>query len=222
MAHLSADSETIRRNLEGITRDVDEAALRSGRSVGSVSICVATKYVDSAGMAALRDAGVGIAAENRLQDMIQKQESFKDDFKWHFIGAIQSRKVLEIAPRVSSIQSLATESARDKLAGLSGSLPRVLVQVNVSGEASKQGIAPGELAAFIADCPVAVSGLMTMPPLATDPDDTRRHFAALRELATEHGLDELSMGTSQDYICAVEEGATMIRVGSVLFDHSNQ
>lgn len=222
MAHLIADAETVRSNFERITAEVDEATKRSGRPSGSVSVCVATKYVDGAGMAVLREVGIGIAAENRLQDMIQKQDSFGDAFEWHFIGAIQSRKVLEIAKRVGTIHSLSTESARDKLAALAGVAPRVLVQVNVSGEASKQGVAPEELSAFIEGCPVPVCGLMTMPPLAANREETRRHFAELRELADAHGLAELSMGTSQDFITAVEEGATMIRIGSVLFDHSNQ
>lgn len=219
MAHLTADLETVRRNLAAVEERVAEACSVSGRETGDVKICVATKYVDADGMAVLRDAGVKIAAENRLQDMIAKQEVFGDAFEWHFIGAIQSRKVREIAGRVDAIHSLGTESARDKLAGLDGPAPRVLVQVNVSGEDSKQGVAPEYLPAFLAQCPVEVSGLMTMPPLTADPEGARPYFAQLRELAAAHGLKELSMGTSQDYAVAVEEGATLIRVGSVLFDH---
>lgn len=218
MAHLSADLETVTRNLERVRHEVDAACARAGRAPEEVAICVATKYVDAEAMATLQGAGVAIAAENRLQDMIAKQELFGDAFEWHFIGAIQSRKVREIAGRVDVIHSLGTESARDKLAGLDAAPPRVLVQVNVAGEESKQGVAPDQLGGFLAACPVPVSGLMTMPPLTSDPEGARPYFARLRELAHAHGLNELSMGTSQDFAVAVEEGATLIRVGSVLFD----
>jgi pyridoxal phosphate enzyme (YggS family) len=222
MANLSADLETVERNLAIVRADVAAACERAGRDPQSVQICVATKYVDPEGMDVLREAGVKIAAENRLQDMIAKQQRFGDDFDWHFIGAIQSKKVREIAGRVSTIHSLGTESARDKLASLDTPAPRLLVQVNVSGEESKQGVAPDELAAFIAGSPYPVVGLMTMPPLTEDPEGARPYFAQLKALADEHGLTELSIGTSQDYGVAVEEGATLIRVGSVLFDQSNK
>lgn len=218
MANLSADLATLRANLSDVEARVGAACARAGRERAEVSICVATKYVDAEGMAVLRDAGVRIAGENRLQDLVAKQEHFGDDFEWHFIGAIQSRKVREIARRVQVIHSLSSESARQKLADLDGPPPRLLVQVNISGEQSKQGVAPEDLGEFIAGCSLPVSGLMTMPPLTADPETARPWFARLRELAHEHGLAELSMGTSQDYTIAVEEGATLIRVGSVLFD----
>jgi pyridoxal phosphate enzyme (YggS family) len=217
MAHLSADIETVRANLALVQADVEAACARVGREPSTVTICAATKYVDAEGMVVLRDAGVGVAAENRLQDMAVKQETLKDAFKWHFIGAIQSRKIREIAERVDTIHSLATESARDKLNDLPGDAPKILVQVNVSGEESKQGVAPGALSEFIASCPLPVSGLMTMPPATDDPEGARPYFQQLKALAHERGLTELSMGTTQDYVVAVEEGATMIRVGSVLF-----
>lgn len=222
MAYLTADLETVKRNLATVEAQVAAACAAGGRSAVDVQICVATKYVGGDGMAVLRDAGVTIAAENRLQDMIAKQEQFGDEFEWHFIGAIQSRKVRDIAGRVSAIHSLGTESARDKLAGLDTPTPRVLVQVNVSGEDSKQGVAPEDLPAFLSACPVEVSGLMTMPPLTAEPEGARPYFAQLCELAAAHGLKDLSMGTSQDYSVAVEEGATLIRVGSVLFNHQNE
>ncbi|MBJ7354885.1 MAG: YggS family pyridoxal phosphate-dependent enzyme [Thermoleophilaceae bacterium] len=222
MANLSADLATVEYNLGVVRERVAEACARSGRAPESVRICVATKYVEPDAMAVLRDAGVTIAAENRLQDMIAKQERFGDDFEWHFIGAIQSKKIREIAGRVSMIHSLATESARDKLANLEPPVPSLLVQVNVSGEESKQGVAPEELAAFIAATPHPVSGLMTMPPLTDDPEGARAYFARLKQLADEQGLNELSMGTSQDFAVAVEEGATLIRVGSVLFSDPNK
>lgn len=222
MASLSADLETVERNLERVRSEVASACQRAGRSPDEVSICVATKYVEPEAMEVLREAGIRIAAENRLQDMIAKQEHFGEDFDWHFIGAIQSRKVREIAGRVSTIHSLGTESARDKLADLDTPAPKLLVQVNVSGEESKQGVAPEELGAFIAATPQTVSGLMTMPPLTDDPEGARAYFAKLKSLAIEHGLSDLSMGTSQDFGVAVEEGATLVRVGSVLFDPSNK
>lgn len=217
MAQLSADAATVARNLAVIERRVGEACARAGRSPSEVTICVATKYVDAEGMSALREAGVRVAAENRLQDMLAKQERFGDDFEWHFIGRIQSRKIPQIAAHVSMIHSLASESARDRLAGFDGQMPRVLVQVNIAGEESKEGVAPDDLPAFLAACPFPVSGLMTMPPLAEDPELARPHFRSLAKLAAANGLTELSMGTTQDFEVAVEEGATLIRVGSALF-----
>ncbi|MGK2877713.1 MAG: YggS family pyridoxal phosphate-dependent enzyme [Solirubrobacterales bacterium] len=222
MAGLSADLATVAHNLERINAEVAGACARSGRGVDSVRLCVATKYVEPDAMTVLRDAGVKIAAENRLQDMIAKQERFGDDFEWHFIGAIQSRKVKEIARRVSTIHSLGTQSARDKLVDLEFPAPRLLVQVNVSGEQSKQGVHPEELDDFIAGASYPVSGLMTMPPLTDEPEGARPYFAKLKGMADRRGLTELSMGTSQDYVVAVEEGATLIRVGSVVFAQSNK
>lgn len=218
MAQLNADAEVVKRNLDAIAGKLATACDRSGRNPAAVTICAATKYVDVEGMTALRDAGVRVAAENRLQDMVAKQERFADDFDWHFIGRIQSRKIPQIASRVSAIHSLASDSARDRLNNLTGELPRVLVQVNIAGEQSKEGVGPAELEGFLGECRFEVCGLMTMPPLAADPEDARPHFRLLAQLARDHGLSELSMGTSQDFIVAVEEGATMIRVGSVLFD----
>jgi pyridoxal phosphate enzyme (YggS family) len=222
LALLTADLETVKRNLASVHQQVVDACARVDRDPSAVSICVATKYVDNEGMKVLRDAGVAIAAENRLQDMAAKQELFADDFEWHFIGAIQSKKIREIASRATTIHSLATESARDKLGGLEGSLPRLLVQVNVSGEESKQGVAPAELDEFIAGSPLPISGLMTMPPATAEPEAARTYFDQLAQLAAERGLTELSMGTSQDFGVAVEAGATLIRVGSVLFDREGQ
>ena len=217
MAQLSADTTTVKRNLGEIERRVAAACERAGRDAGDVTICVATKYVDADGMSALRDAGVRVAAENRLQDMLAKQQRFGDDFEWHFIGAIQSRKISQIAERVSVIHSLASESARDRLGRFEGPMPRVLVQVNIAGEQSKEGVSPDGLPAFLAGCPFEVSGLMTMPPLAEVPELARPHFKRLAALAQANGLNQLSMGTTQDFEVAVEEGATLIRVGSALF-----
>lgn len=217
MALLNADAETIRANLDRIEGQIADACARAGRNPDEVQICVATKYVDDTGMKSLLEAGVKIAAENRLQDMIAKQENHRNDFEWHFIGGIQSRKIRDIAERVTTIHSLASDSARDKLKDVDNP-PRVLVQVNVSGEESKQGIQPQSLGKFLAATSVPVCGLMTMPPLTDSPEEARSYFAQLRALAQQHGLTELSMGTSQDFVVAVEEGATMVRLGSVLFE----
>ena len=138
--------------------------------------------------------------------------------RWHFIGQLQSRKVKQILPHVELIHSVASDSALAQLERHGTPDTEILVEVNVAGEEGKAGIAPAELGAFIARAPVRVTGLMGMPPFAEDPEASRPHFAALRELAAEHGLHRLSMGTSQDYAVAVEEGATIVRVGSVLFD----
>ena len=151
--------------------------------------------------------------ENRAQELLAKQEAHGDLFTWDFIGQLQSRKVKDVAPNVRLIHSLASESALSKLEQYPAK--EVLVQVNVAGEEEKAGIAPEALGDFIARCPVPVTGLMTMPPFVERAEDNRRHFARLAELAAEHGLARLSMGTTQDYEVAVEEGATIVRLGSV-------
>ncbi len=179
-------------------------------------ILVATKYVPDGGLIALADAGVELVGENRLQDLERKQELAGDRFEWHFIGNLQSRKVRDIVPRVSLIHSLCTDSALAKLGVHAPAETEVLVQVNVAGEEGKAGVVVDRLADFLARCPVSVVGLTAMPPFTTDPEASRPHFARLAELASEHGLDELSMGTSQDWEVAVDEGATLIRLGSAL------
>jgi PLP dependent protein len=168
-------------------------------------------------LAALAEAGVEVVGENRAQDLIEKQDRLgRDAFaEWHFIGALQSRKVRDVAPRVSLIHSVASDSALKQLE--QHPAREVLVQVNVAREEGKSGIAPEELGDFVARCPVAVGGLMTMPPFTERPEDSRPHFAALAELAAEHGLRELSMGTTQDFEAAVREGATIVRLGTVLY-----
>ena len=154
--------------------------------------------------------------ENRAQELLAKQERHRDLFTWDFIGALQSRKVKNIAPNVRLIHSLASDSALERLRRHPAA--EVLVQVNVAGEDGKEGIAPEELGEFIARCPVSVTGLMTMPPLARRPEDSRGHFARLAELAADHDLARLSMGTTQDYEVAAQEGATIVRLGSVLYE----
>ena len=153
--------------------------------------------------------------ENRAQALLEKQEAHGELFTWDFIGALQSRKVKDVAPNVRLIHSVASDSVLRRLEGTPAG--EVLVQVNVAGEEGKEGVSPAELGDFIARCPVPVTGLMTMPPFTENPEDSRPHFARLAELAGEHGLARLSMGTSQDYAVAVEEGATIVRLGSVLY-----
>jgi pyridoxal phosphate enzyme (YggS family) len=167
---------------------------------------------------ALAEGGIEIVGENRAQDLLAKHEAHRDLFEWHFIGGLQSRKVKDIAPNVALIHSVSSDSVLGQLE--KHPAPAVLVQVNVAGEESKEGVAPEDLANFIERCPVPVVGLMTMPPLAERPDDNRRWFARLAELAAEHGLSELSMGTTQDFEAAVAEGATIVRLGTVLYEQN--
>lgn len=203
--------DAVRENLERVRERIGAA----GREPQDVRICAAIKYVPADELPVLAEAGIEVVGENRAQELLAKQADHRDLFEWHFIGALQSRKVKDVAPNVSLIHSLASDSALKQLE--SHPAPAVLVQVNVAGEESKEGVAPDDLGDFIARCPVRVVGLMTMPPLAENPEQSRRHFAKLAELAAEHALTELSMGTTQDYEVAVAEGATIVRLGTVLY-----
>jgi len=179
-------------------------------------VVAATKYVALEDMAALAEAGVEVVGENRAQDLEAKATAHPE-LRWHFIGQLQSRKVRQILPYAELIHSVASDSALRQLERHGTRDTEILVEVNVAGEEGKAGIAPAELGAFLERAPVRVGGLMTMPPFSEDAEDSRRHFAALRELAEAHGLARLSMGTSQDFAVAVEEGATLVRVGSRLY-----
>lgn len=205
--------------IHGLSAEVIRANLERVRAVAGprVEILAATKYVPAEEMGALRDAGVTLVGENRLQDLERKQERWGETFEWDFIGNLQSRKVKQLLPRVRLIHSLATDSALRQLERHAAEDAEVLVEVNVAGEESKAGVAPAELGAFIDRCPVRVSGLMTMPPFTEDPEASRPWFARLAELAGEHGLKRLSMGTSQDWQVALEEGATLLRLGTTLY-----
>jgi pyridoxal phosphate enzyme (YggS family) len=201
---LPISAETVRDRYARIREEVGEA----------VTVVAATKYADVETMAVLAEAGVEVVGENRLQDLIAKQDRFGDAFRWHFIGHLQSRKARDVSGRCELVHSLDSISAAKRLAA------PALVEVNLAGEESKSGVGPSELSGFLAqarELGVEVRGLMTMPPLAEDPKRSRPFFRQLHELAAEHGLRELSMGTSQDYRVAAEEGATLVRVGSVLF-----
>jgi PLP dependent protein len=185
------------------------AALKEEVGPG-VTVVVATKYLSVDELQVLVDAGVGVVGENRAQDLEAKHARYGTAFRWHFIGHLQSRKAKIVNATCELCHSLDSESAAAKLA-----IP-ALVEVNLSGESTKSGVAPEALGAFLASC-AGVRGLMTMPPETGDPESSRPYFRRLRELAAQHGLSELSMGTSQDYAVAVEEGATYIRVGSTVF-----
>ncbi|HET7589608.1 MAG TPA: YggS family pyridoxal phosphate enzyme [Solirubrobacterales bacterium] len=182
-----------------------------------VELLVATKYVPLEEMGKLAEAGVRLVGENRQQDLAAKRERWGDAFEWDFIGNLQSRKVKQLLPLVRLIHSVATASVLAQLEKHGSPGTEVLVEVNVSGEEGKGGVEPEELPAFLGRCPVRVSGLMTMPPFSEDPEASRPYFARLAELAAANGLQRLSMGTSQDWRVAVEEGATIIRLGRALF-----
>lgn len=175
-----------------------------------VTVVAATKYVSLADMAMLVDAGVRFAGENRAQDVDAKHAEYGDAFEWHFIGHLQSNKVHVVNRICTLVHSLDSQSAAQKL-----TVP-ALLQINLSGEASKSGVEPGDIGAYETAFENIV-GLSTMPPAAADPEQSRPWFARLAGLAAEHGLKELSMGTTQDFSVAAEEGATYVRVGSVLF-----
>jgi uncharacterized pyridoxal phosphate-containing UPF0001 family protein len=201
------DPNRVRANLERVREEAG----------AEVEILAATTYVPVGEMGALAEAGVTLVGENRLQDLEAKRERWADAFQWDFIGNLQSRKVRGIVPLVRLIHSVATESALEQLGKHGTPETEILVEVNVAGEQSKGGVEPDALGDFIARCPVRVVGLMTMPPFAERAEDSRPYFARLAELAAEQGLERLSMGTSQDWQVAVEEGATIIRLGSVLY-----
>ena len=201
------EPEVIRANLEAVRARVGD----------SVEILAATKYVPIEEMGTLADAGVTLVGENRLQELEAKRERWPDAFEWDFIGNLQSRKVKPLLSLVRLIHSVASESALGQLKRHASPDTEVLVEVNVAGEQAKGGIEPERLDEFIARCPVRVSGLMTMPPFSEDPERSRPYFGHLAELAAERGLERLSMGTSQDWEVAVEEGATIIRLGTTLY-----
>jgi pyridoxal phosphate enzyme (YggS family) len=203
-------------------RDIDPAAVRAKLELvreraPDVEVLVASKYVPLAEMGALVEAGVRLVGENRQQDLSAKHERFGPDFTWDFIGNLQSRKVRDVLPRVRLIHSVHSDSVMRQLGKHGDDSTEVLIQVNVAGEEGKGGVDPAALGAAIDACPVRVVGLSTMPPFSDDPEASRPYFARLAELAGEHGLSRLSMGTTQDWRVAVDEGATTIRIGSILF-----
>ena len=201
------DPRVVRANLERVRE----------RCGPGVEILAATKYVPAEEMGKLADAGIELVGENRLQDLEAKHELYGDRFTWDFIGNLQSRKVKRILPLVRLIHSVASESALEQLGRHGDPRTEVLIEVDLAGEESKAGLPWRQLTSFIERCPVRVGGLMTMPPATDDPERSRPYFARLAELAAEHGLARLSMGTSQDWEVAVDEGATIIRLGTTLY-----
>jgi PLP dependent protein len=211
IAGLRAD--VVRRNLERVRAEISDA----GRDPAEVEVLAAIKYLPAAELAALADGGVTVVGENRAQELIAKQAVAGDRFSWDFIGQLQSRKVRDLIGRVRYIHSVASDSALTQLGRHGTAETEVMIEVNVAGEQGKSGIAPSQLTEFIERCPVNVVGLMTMPPRADDPERNRPYFAALRALADGHGLRHVSMGTSQDYVVAAAEGATIVRLGTSLY-----
>ena len=211
------DTDRVRANLERVREDIAAAAARAGRAPSDVELCAAVKYVPVDETGALVEAGIKLAGENRQQDLSARAERFGERLALDFIGHLQSRKVKLVLPQARLIHSVATDSVLAQLERHGTPDTEVLVEVNLSGEENKSGVAPEDLDAFLERCPVRVGGLMTMPPLADDPETSRPWFARLRDLAAERGLARLSMGTSQDYAVAVEEGATIVRVGTILY-----
>ena len=209
--------QRVRANLGEVRERIAAAATRAGRSGADVELVVAGKYLALEDLGVLAEAGIAVVGENRAQDLQAKVAAYGDTFAWDFIGHLQSRKVKLVAPLVRMIHSVGTDSVLEQLARHAPPQLRVLVEVNVAGEDGKGGVAPADLDGFLHRCPVSVAGLMTMPPRAERPEDSRRWFAALRELAERHELAMLSMGTTQDFEVAVEEGATHVRIGTSLF-----
>jgi pyridoxal phosphate enzyme (YggS family) len=218
--------ERIRANLAHVSEEIAGAVHRSpvtrpGRERGEVELLAAVKYVATDDLPLLAEAGIRLVGENRAQDLEAKHAAHGELFEWDFIGQLQSRRVKLIVSHVRLIHSVASESALRELErhrALARDDLQILIEVNIAGEDGKAGVSPDQLGEFIARSPVPVVGLMTMPPLAADADASRPWFARLRDLADEHSLQHLSMGTSQDYVVAVEEGATIVRVGSTLYE----
>jgi pyridoxal phosphate enzyme (YggS family) len=222
MANLIEDLDAgrVRANLRAVTEEIAQAARVAGRNPEDVEILAAVKYVSAGQLPALAEAGIELVGENRAQELRAKVAAHGDLFTWDFIGQLQSRRVKDVVPHVRLIHSLASESAMRELERHAASARaglQVLIEVDLAGESGKAGIPPADLGSYLERCPVPVTGLMTMPPLASSPEDSRRWFAALRELAQAHGLRRLSMGTTQDYRVAVEEGATIVRIGTRLY-----
>jgi hypothetical protein len=210
-------------NLRAVREQIAAAARDAGRGEGEqVRVLAAIKYVAAEELPVLAEAGIRLVGENRAQDLEQKFAAHGELFEWHFIGQLQSRRVRAILPHVRLIHSLASESALAELQRrreLARPDLEVLLEVNVAGETGKAGIAPAEIDRYIEASPFPVAGLMTMPPFTAEAEQSRRWFAALRGLAEQRGLRELSMGTTQDYEVAVQEGATIVRIGTRLYDH---
>lgn len=210
------EAARVRENTRRAREAIAAAAHRAGRDPNDVELLAAVKYVPLEELHTLREAGLTLLGENRAQELEAKATAHPE-FRWHFIGQLQSRKVRQILPYAELIHSVASESALRRLEQYARPDTEVLIEVDVAQEAGKAGFPPHALPEVLEKAPVKVVGLMTMPPATDDPEASRPHFRALRELAHEHGLHHLSMGTSQDYAVAVEEGATIVRLGAILY-----
>jgi len=202
------DPDRVRRNLEEVRAELPNP---------DITVLAAVKYLDAGDLPALWDAGIRVVGENRAQALAEKAGSTREQFTWDFIGQLQSRKVKTVLPLVRWIHSVASDSALKELGKHGTPDTEVLVEVNIAGEEGKSGVAPAELGDFLERCPATVVGLMTMPPFTVRPEASRRWFAALAQLAADHGLRELSMGTTQDFSVAAQEGATIVRIGQRLY-----
>jgi hypothetical protein len=231
---VTLELEVVRENVARARAAIDEAAVRSGRPVGSVELLAATKYVSADELPLLAEAGITLVGENRTDALAEKQALYGADFTWDFIGALQSRKARDVVDRVRLVHAVESLSAAQQLDRRAEHAVACLIEVDVAGEHQKAGVAPSELDAFLEECAglerLRIEGLMTMPPLAASPEASRPHFARLREIAAtlepswagRFDFARLSMGTSQDYVVAAEEGATIVRVGSVLYGRSSR
>jgi PLP dependent protein len=206
------DADVVARNLARVRAEIEGA----GRDPDDVEVLAAVKYVALGELGVLAEAGIRVAGENRAQDLEAKAGAHPE-LTWDFIGHLQSRKVKQVVPLVRYVHSVGSDSVLRQLERHATPETEVLVEVNVAREEGKSGVDPAALDDVIARCPARVVGLMTMPPLAEAPEDSRRWFAALAELAGARGLRHLSMGTSQDYLVAVQEGATIVRLGTTLY-----
>jgi PLP dependent protein len=228
-ALTALDPERVRANLAAVQDRIDSACARAGRDAAEVELLAATKYVPLEQMPALAEAGIRLVGENVAQSLVDKQERFGDRLSFDFIGHLQSRKTRLVLPRARLIHAVESESVMRQIEQHANGPTQVLLEVNVGGEQSKYGVSPGAVDRFLETAEsypkVVFAGLMTMPPAVGDPEQARPYFAALRELSQrlrrdwgpEHPFEQLSMGTSQDYEIAAEEGATVLRVGSVLY-----
>lgn len=225
------DAQLLKAALDEARGRMDDACGASGRPPGSAELVIAGKYVAPDEAAALVDAGARVIGENRLQDLLAKQEAIGGEAVFDFIGHLQSRKVRDVLPRVRLVHSVDRLSLIDEIGRRAAGPVRVLLQVNIAGEESKGGFAPAALEPALEHASragVEVGGLMALPPFTADPEASRPWFEAVRELrddlasrwAGAHDLGELSMGTSQDFVVAVEAGATMVRVGRGIIDRT--
>jgi pyridoxal phosphate enzyme (YggS family) len=214
--------EGVRANVQRVREEIADAAARAGRSAQDVQLLAAVKYVAIGELPVLHAAGLELVGENRAQELVAKHAAPGGaQLTWDFIGHLQSRKVKQVLPLARLIHSVGSDSVVEQLARHAPPGTEVLVEVNIASEPEKSGIAPAALPAFLASIDaaenVAAVGLMTMPPYTEHAEDSRRHFAALAQLAADHGLRHLSMGTTQDFAVAVQEGATIVRVGTKLY-----